>query len=118
MAKSTKRGQKFISKEIGQLMNRGPSKGPLKGQKFTHKRAVAAALSVAREKGYKIGRSSSKEDTSVFGEPITESTSHSLFDEFITTGVDESGSSTDEMLARVSVLAEGLIELRNSIVSK
>jgi hypothetical protein len=46
---------KFMHGEISKLVHKGPSKGPLKGQKYSHKRAVAAALNVARDKGYDVG---------------------------------------------------------------
>lgn len=37
-----------VSDEISQLMRKGPSRGPRKGQKYTQKQAVAAALDMQR----------------------------------------------------------------------
>ena len=72
MAKTTKKGGKFIGGEISKLMKKGPSKGPLKGQKFTQKRAIAAALDVARRKGYKVGKKPKDESSSVFDSLLAE----------------------------------------------
>jgi len=60
-AKISQKGRSFLSKEIGQLIKKGPSKGPLKGQPFERSRAIAAAFSVARKKGYKVGKARSKQ---------------------------------------------------------
>jgi hypothetical protein len=54
-AKSSKGGREFVGKEVSKLMTKGPSSGPQKGKPFGQKQAVAAALNVAREKGYKVG---------------------------------------------------------------
>lgn len=53
MPKMTKKGQKFVGGEISKLVRKGPSKGPQKGKPYPQKQAVAAALSIARRKGYK-----------------------------------------------------------------
>jgi len=52
--KYSPKAREFISKEIGKLVKRGPSEGPQKGKKYPQKRAVAAAMSAAREKGMKV----------------------------------------------------------------
>ena len=48
------KAREFISKEVGKLVKRGPSKGPQKGKKYPQKRAVAAAISAARRKRMKV----------------------------------------------------------------
>lgn len=49
--KMTKKGQAAVSKEIKHLME---DKG------MSHKQAIAAALSVAKKKGYKVGKKPKK----------------------------------------------------------
>ena len=49
----TPKGQRFVGREIGRLIRKGPGSGPQKGQKMAPKQAVATALNVARQKGYK-----------------------------------------------------------------
>ena len=53
MPKMTKKGREFVGGEISKLVHKGPSSGPQKGKKYTPKRAVAAALSMAQRKGFK-----------------------------------------------------------------
>jgi hypothetical protein len=74
MAKTTKKGQKFISKEISHLMKEGPSKGPQKGRKFSQKQSIAVAISVAKKKGYKTGNPPEKDESaeSIFDAVLTE----------------------------------------------
>ena len=54
MPKMTKKGQKFVGREIGRMIRKGPSKGPQKGNKMQPKQAVAVAMNQARKKGYKV----------------------------------------------------------------
>lgn len=53
-------GREFVGREIKKLTTSGPSKGPEKGRPYPQKRAVAAALNVARDKGYKVGKKPSE----------------------------------------------------------
>lgn len=118
MAKTTKKGQKFISKEISQLMKKGPSKGPLKGQRFTQKRAIAAAISVAKKKGYKTAASRDENTSSIFDDLLIESEGSGIFDELLVSEVEENKKLDAERLARALLLSEDLVRIHAKIVGK
>jgi len=123
MAKSSSEARRFVGDEIRHLMKQGPSKGPLKGRKFGQKQAVAAALNVARDKGYDVGPEPKEETMSVFdaltgsstaastpkwvrSDKLTYAHVESVFDSITSKPINEQSDRPATTLALVESLAE------------
>ena len=118
MAKTTKKGRQFVSGEISKLMKKGPSKRPLKGRKFKQKQAVAAALNVARKKGYKVPPAPQDESRSIFDDLIAEASSpKSIFDELLVAETDEPDLDPDRY-ARALALSETLVNIKQKVLGQ